>query len=107
MPIGTVEQAKQAAAELREKKPKNIFKLPPELLVAGKPIKIYNVASQKWEISTGGAGQFLIKACLPGQPYSEPLEIPFVIYEGLMIDMEHIEFRPMLGATFAQSVVGF
>jgi len=105
--LGTVEQAKQAARELAEKNSKNVFKLPPELLVAGKPIKIYNVSNQKWEISTGGTGQFLIKACLPGQQFSEPLEIPFVLYEGLMIDMEHIEFRPMLGATFAQSVVGF
>jgi hypothetical protein len=41
---------------------------------------IYNVSGESFRREMGGTGNFLIKACLPGLPYSEPTEIehPFV-----------------------------
>jgi hypothetical protein len=104
--IGTIEQAQQAAAELAAKNHKVIYQLPPELQIAGKPIRIFNVSSQKYEVCQGGMGTWTIPACEPGQKFSKALEIPFIISEGIPTDMEHIEFRQMAGSAFAESVIG-
>lgn len=106
MGIGTVEQAKQAAAELAQKNNRIVYTLPPELMVAGKPILIFNVSQQKFEVSQGGMGTWTIPACEAGEEYSEPLPIPFILNEGIPTDMEHIEFRCMAGSKFAESVIG-
>lgn len=106
MGIGTIEQAKQAAAELATKNAKIIHHLPPELMIAGKPIMIYNVTPQKHEIGQGGMGTWIIPACEPGQKYSAPLPIPFIMSEGIPTDMDHIEFRQMAGSEFAKSIIG-
>lgn len=106
MGIGTIEQAKQAVTELSQKNNKIIYNLPPELMIAGKPIRIFNVSPQKFEVSQGGMGTWTIPACPPGAEYSEPLEIPFIMNEGIPTDMEHIEFRVTAGSAFAQSVIG-
>lgn len=106
MGIGTIEQAKQAATELAQKNAKIIYNLPPELMVAGKPIKIFNVSNQKFEVSQGGLGTWTIPACESGQRVSPALEIPFIMHEGIPTDMEHIEFRMMAGSAFAESVIG-
>lgn len=107
MSIGTIEQAQQAVAELSAKNHKVIYQLPPELMIAGKPIKIFNVSSQVYKVCQGGMGDWTIPACEPGQKVSEALEIPFIMSEGIPTDMDHIEFRQMAGSAFAQSVLGF
>lgn len=106
MGLGTIEQAQQARQELAQKNSKIIHQLPPELLVAGKPIRIFNVTPQKWEVSQGGLGTWTIPACEPGQKYSEPKEVPFIMNEGIPVDMDHIEFRAMAGGAFANSILG-
>ncbi|HEY2496562.1 MAG TPA: hypothetical protein VGK24_05795 [Candidatus Angelobacter sp.] len=106
MPVGTVEQGQLARQELATKNQKIISTLPEELRIAGDPIKIFNVSNQKWEVSMGGLGTWTIHACEKGQAHSEPLEVPFIMNEGIMVDMEHIEFRAMAGMRFAESIIG-
>lgn len=106
MPIGTVEQAKQARQELASKNTKVVYQLPDELRLAGEPIHIFNVSRDKWTICMGGMGTWTIQACEKGQKYSEPLEIPFIMNEGIPVDMDHIEFRSMAGRSFALSIIG-
>lgn len=106
MGIGTADQARQAVAELAAKQAKIIYQLPPELQIAGKPIRIFNVSAQKYEVSQGGMGTWTIPACEPGENHSKPLEIPFIMSEGIPTDMEHIEFRQTAGSAFAESVIG-
>lgn len=106
MAIGTVEQAKQARQELAQKNTKVVYQLPDELRLAGDPIRIFNVSRDKWTICMGGMGTWTIHACEKGQKYSEPLEIPFIMNEGIPVDMDHIEFRAMAGRSFALSIIG-
>jgi hypothetical protein len=107
MAIGTIEQARQAREELASKNHKIIYQLPEELRIAGDPIHIFNVSNKTFHRSMGGFGPFVIPACEKGQPYSRPLQIPFIMSEGIPVDMEHIEFRETSGRAFAQDVVGF
>jgi hypothetical protein len=103
---GTVEQREQARRELAAKNRKDIFELPEELRVAGKPIKIFNVGPWRHQRSMGSYGQFTIHPCPKGEEFSQPLEIPYITSDPVALDMFQMAHRHDSGRKLAADILG-
>lgn len=103
---GTVEQREQAKREIKQRNMKDIFELPPELQLAGKPVKIYNVGPFRHQRSMGSYGQFTIQACEEGEETSTALEIPYITNDPVHVDMFQMAHRHDSGRRLALDILG-
>jgi|SRR6185503_945112 len=103
---GTAEQREQAVRELKAKNQKDVFELPPELRVIGKPVMIFNVGPFRHQRSMGSYGQFLIHACEDGEPYSKGTEIPYITNDPVHVDMFQMAHRHDSGRKLANDIIG-
>lgn len=103
---GTAEQRDQAARELKSKNMKDVFELPDELKVIGKPVKIFNVGTMRHQRSMGSYGQFTIHGCEEGSEYSVPTEVPYITNDPVHVDMFQMAHRHDSGRKLANDIVG-
>lgn len=103
---GTVEQREQAVRELRTKNMKDVFELPPELQVIGRPVKIFNVGPMRHQRSMGSYGQFTIQPCEEGLSYSPATEVPYITNDPVHVDMFQMAHRHDSGRKLANDIVG-
>lgn len=103
---GTIEQREQAKREIKARNQKDIFELPEELRIIGKPVKIYNVGPMRHQRSMGSYGQFTIHACEDGEEYSQALEIPYITNDPVHVDMFQMAHRHDSGRKLAADILG-
>ena len=103
---GTIEQREQAKREIKARNQKDIFELPIELQLAGKPIRIFNVGPFRHQRSMGSYGQFTIHKCEEGQSYSDPTEIPYITNDPVHLDMTQMAHRHDSGRRLAADILG-
>ena len=103
---GTVEQREQAVREIKARNQKDIFELPEELKILGKPVKIFNIGPFRHQRSMGSYGQFTIPACPEGAEVSEGLEIPYITNDPVHIDMFQMAHRHDSGRKLAMDILG-
>jgi hypothetical protein len=103
---GTVEQREQAVRELRTKNKKDVFELPPELQLAGKPVKIFNVSPFSFQRSMGSYGQWTIHACPEGSDYGKATEVPYITNDPVHVDMFQMAHRHDSGRKLALDILG-
>lgn len=103
---GTAEQREQAKREIKARNQKDIFELPPELQLAGKPVKIFNVGPFRHQRSMGSYGQFTIAACPEGEEVSQALEIPYITNDPVHVDMFQMAHRHDSGRKLALDIIG-
>lgn len=103
---GTPEQREQAVKELRSKNMKDVFELPLELRILGKPVLIFNVGPMRFQRSMGSYGQWTIHPCDEGQPYSRPTEVPYITNDPVHVDMFQMAHRHDSGRKLANDVIG-
>lgn len=103
--IGTGAQAEQARREFATYNQKDIPKIP-DSLRALPPIRIYNVFDQRWVRGMGGMGEFTVQACKHGMLHSDPLDIPYIMTEAIVINDHQMEHRLHDGRDFAENIIG-
>jgi hypothetical protein len=103
---GTAEQREQAVREIKARNQKDIFELPQELRLLGKPVKIFNVGPYRHQRSMGSYGQFTIEACPEGEKFSVALELPYITNDPVHLDMFQMAHRHDSGRKLAADVLG-
>lgn len=103
---GTTSQREQALSELRTKNLKDVFELPPELKLLGKPVKIFNVGPMRFLRYMGSYGPWTIMPCDDGQLYSTPVEVPYITNDPVHLDMTQMAHRHDSGRKLAQDIIG-
>jgi hypothetical protein len=104
MPV-TAAEAQSSVMGRNQRKRANI----PEALMRDKPsLYIFNIADIPHEKHLGSLGRFLVPACPPGQPYSEPLEIKGVYADEFDMATENGDMGVnfVMGTDVAKAVVG-
>ena len=66
---------------------------------------IYNISAQAYRREMGGTGNFLIKACPKGAPYSDPLEIAHPVVEEYASDNNRIMGQYFDAEEIAENIV--
>jgi len=103
---GTVEQREQAKREIMLRNKKDIFELPQELQLLGKPVLIFNVGPMRHPRSMGSYGQWTIPACPEDEPYSKAVEVPYITNDPVHIDMFQMAHRHDSGRKLAADIIG-
>lgn len=110
MPVSAKEAGEELMAKVSRLNGRRLPPIPAAIKKLGREtqVYIYNVGPWSWTRHLGGAGAFIVPACLEGKTHSEPLVIDGMFQLPIPVDDQNFEWRMEEGGGLhvAEDVVG-